>query len=446
MGKRQRILFLMVLCLVLGLLASTSFAATWATGLLGRVGGNYDGGNQAMQQSADGGFLLLGGDIYGNPTLNKLDLNGNVVWGKSYSGAPAGGVISKLSDGGGIIVADNWVGRVDAAGTLLWQYTLTGGPSQLLPAVSVDGTSVYLAGGDDSFNLYVAKVSLATQQLLWSKVVGLGRYVEAVRATKDGGCILMTSVSVGTNDDGLLVKVDANGTAPKTMTFGTSPGEERFYDVVEPTTGVFVVLGQSENWGQGHSDVMLLKLTPNANWTNATVNWKKTYGAAGEEWGARIDLLDSNNCVFSGHTYSYSCNGKKDGWLVKVALSNGNIVLQKRYWMGADVDLTTLVATPKSAVSVTGCLLAGAWRPFMASPPEATIAFRTEIKGNVIGAGNIFCPAVTSTNATTTTIPTNVTPIFSTFPSYNASQTWTASSMATEAAYGPEQDWIMNKP
>lgn len=147
-------------------------------------GGNSRDYAYSIQQTLDGGFIIVGstqnfvGGGY-NVYLIKTDNLGNVIWSKIYVGIAedAGLFVQQTSDGGYIITG----------------YTLSFG-----------------AGNGD---VYLIKTD-ALGDITWSKAYGGSSYDYgfAVRQTSDGGYIVAArSASFSGLDDVYIIKTDANG-------------------------------------------------------------------------------------------------------------------------------------------------------------------------------------------------------------------------------------------
>jgi uncharacterized delta-60 repeat protein len=123
----------------------------------------------SIQQTADGGYIVVGSIIYDEPPhsdiwILQLDMYGNIQWQKTYGGTnyEAAHSIQQTEDGGYIVGGytasfgagndDVWVLKLDANGTITWQKTYGG--SGLDQAMSIqqgtDGGYI-VAGLTDSF-------------------------------------------------------------------------------------------------------------------------------------------------------------------------------------------------------------------------------------------------------------------------------------------------------
>jgi hypothetical protein len=140
--------------------ASSSGDSLWS-----RVfGGGYDEECRAIQQTADGGFLLVGGknmdgadnwDVW----VIRTDGSGNGLWDRTYGGTghDFGEDARILSDGGLVIGGDGssftsgdqdyWLLRLDANGDSLWSRLCGGDFDQALWTVAVAPDGGYYIGG-----------------------------------------------------------------------------------------------------------------------------------------------------------------------------------------------------------------------------------------------------------------------------------------------------------
>jgi hypothetical protein len=220
----------------------------------------------AVQQTADGGFLL-GGSSSSEPGGNKtapahgqydfwlvrLDALGNKLWDRSYGGdsfdemrglliAPNGDILlagSSFSDVSGNRTApgfgsgDFWVLRVDPDGNILWQAAY-GGTSyeQLFNAAPAPGETFLLCGASYS---------------------------------GPGGSKTSRAFS---GDDYWVVKIDANGNQIWDASFG-GMRSDRAWDTIRTADGGYIVVGESDFVGGnktaphfGNSDIWVIKLNP----------------------------------------------------------------------------------------------------------------------------------------------------------------------------------------
>ena len=245
-------------------------------------------------QSIDGDFSekkRAGSDIF----VMKFDLNASLEWTHTYGGSEddRGFDIVELSTGGFALIGysksedgdaslnqgqhDNWVLRIDAMGTLLWE------------------KSFGFLGHDHAYNII---------------------------ATEDGGLFfngfLDVTASKGAGQDGKQFhynqrhgvgefwchKIDQNGNLVWRRYFGGT-SNDRSYDAIETTEGDFVLVGASESQDvdisdpRGSYDAWIVKLNAGGD-----LIWERSFG--GSEYDGAQSILENRNgdYVVMGQTYS----------------------------------------------------------------------------------------------------------------------------------------------
>jgi hypothetical protein len=161
-------------------------------------------------------------------------------------------------------------------------------------------TFSYGAGNADAL---LAKVD-TEGNLAWAKFFGgTGwEYAYSVQQTGEGGYTLVgytTSNGVGQKDV-LLVKTDPEGNEIWTKTFG-GPGIDVGKSVLQTKEGDFILVGYTESFRLGESDVYLLKTDPDGNEI-----WTKTFGGSEPDRGHAIDLTSDGGYIITGASGSYS--------------------------------------------------------------------------------------------------------------------------------------------
>ncbi|MDZ4822194.1 MAG: putative metal-binding motif-containing protein [Flavobacteriales bacterium] len=214
---------------------------------------------EVIDQTTDGNFIILAntnsndGDVSGNHGLQdawviKVDQYGNLLWQQCYGGSlnDEANALRATSDGGFVLCGmtkstngdlalnngayDTWILKADANGNTEWSKTL-GGP------------------GDDKF--YDIELTLD------------GGYVTCGYHGIAGGDV----TTVYGDEDGWLVKYNADGTLDWKRAFGTS-GTDILYNVEACKGGGFAIAGEAESdngtVNQGHSnDGWLLRTDEN---------------------------------------------------------------------------------------------------------------------------------------------------------------------------------------
>lgn len=249
-------------------------------------GGTSDDQAQSVQQTSDGGYIIIGWTIsYGAGSsdvwLIKTDSNGNKTWDKTFGdiNADAGYSVRQTSDGGYIISGwtnsygaanwDVWLIKTDSGGTKLWEKFFSG--------MGID-------------------VGSSAQQ------------------TSDGGYIIAgwTSSYGAGNYDVWLIKTDSSGNMTWDKTFGGTASEEA-NSVQQTSDGGYVIAGWTNSYGNGGSDAWLITTDSSGNKL-----WDKTFGGDGDDWAYSVQQTSDDGYIVSGYIhYSYDAGGN-DVWMIKM--------------------------------------------------------------------------------------------------------------------------------
>jgi len=245
---------------------------------------NIEYGN-SVQQTNDGGYILLGGtesigagfnDMY----LIKVDNAGAEEWSHTYGGTGTdyGYSVQQTSDGGYILLGysesfgagqyDMYLIKVDNAGAEEWSHTYGG------------------TGAD---------------------------YGYSVQQTSDGGYILMgRTVSFGAGQyDMYLIKVNNAGAEEWSHTYGGT-GMDTGYSFQETSDGGYILLGRTASFGEGSYDMYLVKVDK-----VGTEQWNRTFGGTASENGRSVQQTSDGGYLLLGTTASFGA-GSFDIYLIKV--------------------------------------------------------------------------------------------------------------------------------
>lgn len=204
--------------------------------------------------------------------------------------------------------------------------------------VATGYTSSYGAGLQDA---YLIKVD-ANGDAIWTRTFGGASMDGAhfVRETPDSGYLIAayTETYGGGGKNVYLIKTDADGVAEHTAVYST-PLQDVAYAFCEASDSGYIFVGYKNGpsgWVKG--DLWILK-------TDATLDtiWTKEYGATGEDYGISIHPTSDGGYIITGTTSSFGAGGK-DVWLVKIE-ADGDTAWTKTYGgslddVGYGVDVT----------------------------------------------------------------------------------------------------------
>src|SRR3989441_3306760 len=249
-----------------------------------------------MQQTSDNGFIVAGftdNSGMGDVQVLRLNSTGAVMWARTYRNptafdaafsiqtTPDGGfVVAGITNGyavNGLIAGDFWVFKIGATGDVVWQHAY-GGPGADY-AISIAKTSdngfvvagwtnSFGAGGNDAWVLRLDN----TGRVIWQKAYGgKGDDVAfSVGQTSDGGFIVAgsTNSSGAGGRDAWLFKLTSTGNVVWQKTYGGT-GDDNAVSAEETTDGGFVLAATTSSFGNGNSDVWILKLNHNGSISKA---------------------------------------------------------------------------------------------------------------------------------------------------------------------------------
>jgi hypothetical protein len=97
--------------------------------------------------------------------------------------------------------------------------------------------------------------------------------------------------------------------------------------VQQTSDGGYIIVGRTDSFGEGGGDVYLIKTDAYGN-----MQWSKTYGGEKNDFGYCVRQTSDGGYIIVGETSSFG-EGRCDVYLVKTD-SNGNIVWSKTYGGG----------------------------------------------------------------------------------------------------------------
>jgi predicted secreted protein len=334
-------------------------------------GPGYDivGGGSSVQQTTDGGYIIIGQtnsfgaggyDFY----LIKTASNGTEEWDMTFGGGgdDAGYGVQQTSDGGYIITGstesfgaggqDVWLIKTASNGTEAWSKTFGGASGDAGYAVQQTSDGGYIitgatysfgAGGRDVWLIKTA--SNGTEE--WSKTFGGASYDAGfgVQQTTDGGYIMTGfTMSYGAgSSDVWLIKASSSGAEEWNKTFG-GPGYDGGVSVQQTSDGGYVATAITSANG---FDVLLIKTA-----SNGTEEWEKTFGGPGFDVSNSVAQTADGGYVVTGLTTSLGAGGQ-DGWLIKTA-SDGTEEWNETFGGTGDDQGSSVRQTPDGGYIIAG--------------------------------------------------------------------------------------------
>jgi len=413
--KIVRVLIEMPFIILTFVLFSVSIAsATQWVKTFGGVGSGagYDCAS-SIQQTSDGDYIVAGRtESFGsNVWILKLDNYGNVLMQKSYGlldpdNYEVANSIQQTSDGGYIVAGENyhltgygfaWIFKLDAGGNFLWQkyYSRTDGDviANSIQQTSDGGYIVagYICSSSGDAGIWVLRLDLAGN-IQWQKIYapgGVSSLPMSIQQTADGGYIVASGRSDGSNHNAWILKLDSNGNVQWQKTFGTGYDHANF--IQQTSDGDYIVAGVHEYWG---SFAWVLKLDANGN-----VQWQKTYG--GDTDAMSVQQTSDKGYIIAGF---YKMNGSWDGyaWVLKLD-ANGNVQWQKNYGGALDNWANSVRQT-----SDGGYLLAGGTYSFRGTGSADAWVLKLDSNGDIYNCSIVKTANAQVSNTDATVQDTNV--------------------------------------
>jgi hypothetical protein len=297
-------------------------------------GGNDSDWGQSVEIIYDSSYAIAGFtnsfgyggfDFY----LIRTDNSGIPLWEKTYGGSDWDQAYDLIEtpDSGFVLVGysysfsgskDGFIVRTDKNGDTLWTKIIGGTEEDFLNAVIIDGDSIVVCGGTNSFGMggtdgLIAKMDF-NGNIGWTKYVGSFNNDYFTSITSHSNYYALGGVRgynySSTGDDMWHFKITDDGlsTLYDTTYLNYSPADDGVNDVgILTLTGDIVYIGQTKSWGyltDGLSDIFLGKYS--STYTSVTAN---NYGEEGDDIGFALDVCKDYGIVFVGDSKFYSTGG-----------------------------------------------------------------------------------------------------------------------------------------
>lgn len=356
---------------------------------------------QSIISTSDGGYAVFGftnsidGDISDKTMpvvdywLLKLDIQGNLLWSKTYggSGEDKGQQVVQTSDGGYALTGyaqsadgdgsnnkgfhDNWVIRLDAQGSILWEKSFGfSGHDHSYDIMQTDDGGLFFTGHlditaarEDGFTEKGTSLTRHGVGEFWGTKLDSNGAIEwrryfggsnndrafGVVQSADGGFVMAGFAESNDFDiknnhgsyDFWVVKIDDKGEFLWEQAYGGS-GIDRSYAIVKTADGGYAIAGQTlsadsdvgEN--NGESDIWLIKLDDSGK-----LLWENSFGGSGFELAEGLSLMSDGDLMVVGNSKSADGDpienaGENDIWVIRTD-SNGRLEWQKSIG-GSDLD------------------------------------------------------------------------------------------------------------
>jgi hypothetical protein len=302
-----------------------------------------DDAGYSILQTADSSYVILGntGD---NISLIKIDRKGTEQWNHNYGGSEIDDArhILQTSDGGYIISgttesygfggSDIWLIKTDPTGLMEWDTYFGGSNTDQGGSIQqmTDGGYIIIGNsdfsGDGDQDIWLIRTN-SQGDSLWTKTFG-GAGLEFgadVLILEDGGFILLGSTeSFGNGSSDIwLIKTDSQGETTWAKTFGDNSSDYGKSILKTPDDG-YIIRGVTESFGYGNTALVLIKIdsTGNKIWDNA-------FGGSNGEGGNALRETNDGGHILICHSYVHE-NSAYDIRLIKID-GNGSVGWDKTF-------------------------------------------------------------------------------------------------------------------
>lgn len=346
----------------------------WETNL----GGNSDEAGNDIQQTTDGGYIVVGftdsnnQDISGDTDsadfwIIKLDESGNLVWETNYGGSSgeAANSVEQTLDGGYIVAGssgssdssegdvggnnggvDYWILKLDAEGLLVWETNLGGSEFDIAQSIEQTSDGGYIVAGYSASSdgdvggnygeedYWIVKLD-ALGNLVWETNLGgsLEDYACDIQQTIDQGYIVAgysessdfdLSDNHG-NKDYWIVKLNTLGEITWEVNLGSS-SVDIARSIQQTTDQGYIIAGSagetdfdvSGTVNGGDLDYWIVKLN-----SSGELSWEISVGGPEKDYATAIQQTNDGYIVAGyvwspGGDISGAGKGKWDYWIVKL--------------------------------------------------------------------------------------------------------------------------------
>lgn len=206
--------------------------------------------------------------------------------------------------------------------------------------------------GNGSNDVYLIKTD-TNGDTLWAKTYGGNDWDIGISViqTYDGGFIIsgQTSSFGNGSSDVYLIRTNDIGDTLWTKTFGGTQ-DEAGNSIIENTDGSFIIVGSTLSFTTGFSAAYIIKVDPNGN-----LIWAKSYEKLDNSSASDVKKNENNGYVVAGYSGSLQ-SFQSLFYLIKIN-ENGDTIWTKTYsWLNGNIDGASIMITPDFGYVLSGSI------------------------------------------------------------------------------------------
>jgi len=288
-------------------------------------GGQFDDEGEVVQETIDGGYIILSNFYAGDPSivgahLIKTDAQGNQQWDKVYTlynqTHPYGYCLQQTTDGGYIIAGDAgdvWLLKTNTAGTVEWNKTYT--HTDIEGYNSSFGWSVQQTTDDGYIIVSTLIINSSAKtgiiktdsfgQMEWNKTYEDCIVYSRIIQTTDHGYAIIGTLGDNSGIDMILLKIDPHGNELWRHIYGK--GHEYGFDGQQTADGGYIMTGYTTTYAKVEGDVWLVKTDSNGReeWNRSFDPIPLPYPYGQDDYGRSVQQTVDGGYIIGGHTWDY---------------------------------------------------------------------------------------------------------------------------------------------